>query len=865
MKPFRIFLLGFCTVVSLIGELRGQNIEQANAAYQQFVRLNNNGADRGEIYNTLYQCYQAYNAVICSEQNGTTAYTQALNGLKDIYPYLQNGAAYHSSNRQQQNALLFAQAYMDIPLMEAFRGATFPRDDNYAKMAYFAASGTYNAHDYAKAIPYFRVYLSTGDTKYRKDVYTFMAKAYSNLKDYAHAIAVYDEALISYSSDFNLLSMAINCCIDANDNDGLQRYVSKAIALRPTDNTLLNLQGKLYEDSQQYQKALNVYMQLRTANPRSLDVSKHIALNYYNLGAMHYNMAEMEQNEKNARRTQKQAQEYFTAAATTLTEVLNSDPASLKYLQALAATYKCLGKKEQMEEVNTKIAALGGQVVADDVTPTMLTFAGNAPVAALPPSAYTLQSLPTQSAAATYPTKSPVTEHTESPATELPIYSEFAKEYVENRLTQWQGKDPYETLDEYKQRVTEETRQAKIKELLASAEHEYIKTYTRNIKFNDLVLKPYDAENKVFLVESQYGELIIPVPRENNEARAFESCWNGMQFKNPAFYINNDRLTLSGLTFVTPTGKSYRYDGDKSLNYTETVVDVNFTPLDGDMFAANTATQKSTKHTKQALSVGSSDVDIDIPVTKGNNEHTFAVIISNEHYDMVTHVPMALNDGKTFSLYCERTLRLPANNIRYYGDASYGVMIRALRDIQEIATAYNGDISVIFYYAGHGIPNEATKDAYLLPVDADGSQTEGCYSLKRLYGELGALNARAVYVFLDACFSGAKRDGGMLASARGVALKSKKEDPQGNMVIFSAASDDETAFPYQEKGHGLFTYYLLKKLQESKGNVTLSELGNYVTTQVKQQSVVVNRKTQTPTVTPSASLADTWRNLKLKP
>jgi uncharacterized caspase-like protein len=130
---------------------------------------------------------------------------------------------------------------------------------------------------------------------------------------------------------------------------------------------------------------------------------------------------------------------------------------------------------------------------------------------------------------------------------------------------------------------------------------------------------------------------------------------------------------------------------------------------------------------------------------------------------------------------------------------------------------------------------------------------------------LGALNARAVYVFLDACFSGAKRDGGMLASARGVALKSKKEDPQGNMVIFSAASDDETAFPYQEKGHGLFTYYLLKKLQESKGNVTLSELGNYVTTQVKQQSVVVNRKTQTPTVTPSASLADTWRNLKLKP
>jgi hypothetical protein len=596
-----------------------------------------------------------------------------------------------------------------------------------------------------------------------------------------------------------------------------------------------------------------------------LEVSKHIALNYYNLGALHYNMAEMEQNEKNARRSQKQAQEYFTAAATTLTEVLNSDPASLKYLQALATTYRCLGKKEQMEEVNTKIAALGGQVVSDDDSPTMLAFSGNTQEAALPPSAYATQNVPTQGATSTYPTSIRETEETTTSLTELPVYSEFAKEYVESRLTQWQEKDPYETLDEYKQRVTESTRQAKIKELLVSAEQEYIKTYTRNIKFNDFVLKPYDAENKVFLVESKYGELIIPVPRENNEARSFESCWNGMQFKNPEFYINNDRLTLSGLTFVTPTGKSYRYDGDKSLNYTETIVDVNFTPLNGDMFASNSETSVSNKHSKQTLSVGSSDVDTDIPVTKGNNEHTFAVIISNEHYDMVSQVPMALNDGKIFSLYCERTLCLPTNNIRYYGDASYGVMIRALRDIQDIATAYNGDISVIFYYAGHGIPNEATKDAYLLPVDADGSQTEGCYSLKRLYGELGALNARAVYVFLDACFSGAKRDGGMLASARGVALKSKKEDPQGNMVIFSAASDAETAFPYQEKGHGLFTYYLLKKLQESKGNVTLSELGEYITTQVKQQSVVVNRKTQTPTVTPSASLVDTWRNLKLKP
>ena len=186
-----------------------------------------------------------------------------------------------------------------------------------------------------------------------------------------------------------------------------------------------------------------------------------------------------------------------------------------------------------------------------------------------------------------------------------------------------------------------------------------------------------------------------------------------------------------------------------------------------------------------------------------------------------------------------------------------------MRDIKEIASAFAGDIQVIFYYAGHGIPNEATKDAFLLPIDGDGMSTDACYSLKKLYGELGDLNARNTVVFLDACFSGSNRDGNMLASARGVALKPRKEAPKGNMIIFSAASDEETAFPYKEKGHGLFTYYLLKKLKESKGNVSLGELAEYIKTNVKQQSVVVNHKAQTPTVSAAPTMMETWQKLKL--
>ena len=104
----------------------------------------------------------------------------------------------------------------------------------------------------------------------------------------------------------------------------------------------------------------------------------------------------------------------------------------------------------------------------------------------------------------------------------------------------------------------------------------------------------------------------------------------------------------------------------------------------------------------------------------------------------------------------------------------------------------------------------------------------------------------------------------MLASARGVALKARPGMPQGNMVVFSAAQGDETAYPYTEQQHGMFTYYLLKKLQETRGDVTLLELGDYITAEVKKQSVLENNKLQTPSVTPSAVIGTDWQTWKLK-
>ena len=258
-----------------------------------------------------------------------------------------------------------------------------------------------------------------------------------------------------------------------------------------------------------------------------------------------------------------------------------------------------------------------------------------------------------------------------------------------------------------------------------------------------------------------------------------------------------------------------------------------------------------------------SDVDENIPVTNTKNQNTFVLIIANEHYQQVAGVPFALNDGSIFREYCIKTLGINEKHIHYIADAT-GNQIKAQVNWLSNITETWDEPQVIVYYAGHGIPDESNKSAYLLPVDGSGTDVTTGYKLDELYATLGNMPATQITVFMDACFSGSKREQGMLASARGVALKAKSGVPQGKMVVFSAAQGDETAYPNREQQHGLFTYYLLKKLQATEGDVALKDLGDYVTKQVSQQSLLINNKKQTPCVTPSASLGNNWQSWTLK-
>ena len=444
-------------------------------------------------------------------------------------------------------------------------------------------------------------------------------------------------------------------------------------------------------------------------------------------------------------------------------------------------------------------------------------------------------------------------------------FSFYAQNYVGRIINEWQRRGEFEKRDAYMARVNNETRQQKVYELTKEAQQDYIAKRKRKLSADVIsIVGQYDADNETYRVKSSYSdkELLVHVP--SNDAQEFKAQFDGLK-KTPTFFIENDDLALAEYAFDMGGGKVYKYSNKASLTYSIAQVDYDFDAITIDQSASNNHFQggKQTISTTN-MNIGTSDVDVAIPQTSLVQDKTFAVIIANESYENEKKVDYAGNDGLMFREYCQKVMGIPAENIHFRSNATKNNILFEVDWIEKAAKAYNGDAKFIFYYAGHGMPDDASKEAYILPVDGFSSKLESGYKLSDLYETLSQIPSQSVMMFLDACFSGSARDGQTLASARGVAIRPNISTPKGNLVVFSAVSNNETAYPYKEKHHGLFTYFLLKKMKETDGTLQLGTLANYVKSNVSQTSIKANSKSQTPTVSPSQALLNSWQSLRIK-
>ena len=315
---------------------------------------------------------------------------------------------------------------------------------------------------------------------------------------------------------------------------------------------------------------------------------------------------------------------------------------------------------------------------------------------------------------------------------------------------------------------------------------------------------------------------------------------------------------------VTLSEKSQKY-GDKrtiELKMNETLAE-NRTMINiqGTMNSGN-------NKTIQVASL-KSDVDIDIPSVSETKPSSYALVIGEEDYssyqqglNIEVNVDYAKNDAIILKEYLTKTIGIPEKQVKLLLNATASQILQGLIWLQNLCKAENGNAELIFYYSGHGLPDEKNREPYLIPVDVSGLNIEQGIKLSVVLQKLSEHPSRKVTVILDACFSGGARNQGLTAM-KSVKVKPKSDILPGNIVLFSSSSGEESSGIYREKQHGFFTYFLLKKIQESKGNITYKALADYIQKSVVKESSLIS-KPQTPQFSFSNEVSQLWENWYFK-
>ncbi|MEA3228588.1 MAG: caspase family protein, partial [Campylobacterota bacterium] len=198
--------------------------------------------------------------------------------------------------------------------------------------------------------------------------------------------------------------------------------------------------------------------------------------------------------------------------------------------------------------------------------------------------------------------------------------------------------------------------------------------------------------------------------------------------------------------------------------------------------------------------------------------------IGIENYSETDNIKYSQRSALAFKKVAQKTLGIKERHSYTLIDAkATGTAIKnRLRLL--LSEVKNGD-TIYFYYNGHGIPDPVKGgEPYMLPSDGipDFIVGEKVFSLKSIYKQLSDSKASKVVAFVDSCFSGATDGVSIIKGVAGSRLAPKKVIfDKSKMVVLTAGQKKQYSNMYEEKGHRMFSYFVMKSLLDGKKDVNM--------------------------------------------
>jgi len=213
------------------------------------------------------------------------------------------------------------------------------------------------------------------------------------------------------------------------------------------------------------------------------------------------------------------------------------------------------------------------------------------------------------------------------------------------------------------------------------------------------------------------------------------------------------------------------------------------------------------------------------------------VAIGVENYDNTDKVIYSARSAKMFVNVAEKVLGVPKSHVlASIGDKATAGAIKA--NLKRLVENVKEGDTVYFYYSGHGIPvPEQDNEPYILPKDTvpDYIAEEKFFRLQNIYKMLSDSKAGSVIAFVDSCFSGVTDGESVYKGVAASRLKPKTVTfDTSKMVVLTAGTDKQFSNMYPDKGHRLFSYFLMKSMINGRSDVRT--LYNEVYVNVKDTS-----------------------------
>ncbi|MRI53896.1 peptidase C14 [Methylobacterium sp. DB1607] len=253
-----------------------------------------------------------------------------------------------------------------------------------------------------------------------------------------------------------------------------------------------------------------------------------------------------------------------------------------------------------------------------------------------------------------------------------------------------------------------------------------------------------------------------------------------------------------------------------------------------------------------------------------DNADSVAVVIGNRSYKQTVPVDFAHNDAEAIRAYLIERLGYRDSNVFLLKDATlneFNQVFGTERNPQSgrlWRSVREGRSNVFVYYSGHGVPDLATNQPFLLPEDGNPNQGESGYLLETLYRNLDLVkrkigSERQLVVMVDACFTGETgRKGESLLAVSAPGFSPARPKAESGIVRLVATSGATPANWDEANKLGLLTSRFLMGVsgiadaKDGPGNgdglIQWPELKGYLRREVEEAARRASGREQVPEI-----------------